>query len=223
MNKLKKIFNIIEPFLRKNFYALMSVGLIIVVFMETQDVRSVLIHFFPLPFIALLVCSIFFIRDKSPFKELISFFFFPLFFSVVMQSITYFFTNDSSTSYVLQMLFMIPISNIAYVAIYVKKRRMTFKAIGHLVTTVQSILFVSTIIGFLFKNPLLFDGFFVNTTMSMMGFAGIKSLANLSLSSVIDGFTQTISMPYLFSATAIKGWVEYHNFITDYTRKINSD
>lgn len=205
-------------YIQRYFYAIVITGLFIVFMLESQESFNVMIHFLLLPFIAAIVCTAFLAHQKKPAIELLSFFLFPLFFSVVLQPILYFFTTDSTTSFVLQALFLVPISNIVYVIILYRKEKMNLKTLGHLVTTVQAILFVTTIIGFLIKNPFLFNGFFMNTKGADV--SGVIQLtpevSKLSLSSIIEGVTQTLSVPYLFSATAIKGWVEYRNFTTNY-------
>ncbi|WP_270318304.1 hypothetical protein [Lactococcus petauri] len=83
-----------------------------------------------------------------------------------------------------------------------------------MVTTIQSLLFVSTIIGFIVKNPLLFDGILVKTKMESIGFDH-SSLPSLSISQMIEALTQTVFLPYLTSTSMIKGWVEYRNFVNE--------
>lgn len=208
----------IITYLQKYFYPIVVIGLIGIGVLESTDTVNLFIHFFISPTVALIVSIAFLVHRKKPAEELLSFFLFPLFFGVVLQPILYFFTTDSATSFVLQALFLTPLSNIVYVIILYKKEKMSLKSLGHLVTTVQAMLFATTIIGFLIKNPFLFDGFFVNTKMSDISniIAVSPGLAKLSLSSVVESATQTLSIPYLFSATAIKGWVEYRNFKTTY-------
>lgn len=207
-----------KTYAQKYFYVIVIIGLLSIAYFESQESVDFFIHFFLSPTTALIVCIAFLFHQKKPGEELLSFFLFPLFFSVVLQPILYFFTTDSTTSFVLQALFLTPISNIVYVVVLYKKEKMSLKTLGHLVTTVQAMLFVTTIIGFLIKNPFLFDGFFVNTKIAdISGLVSIApQLAKLSLSSVVEGATQTVSIPYLFSATAIKGWVEYRNFKMTY-------
>lgn len=202
----------VENFIHRYFYFIIAVGIVIATVLEFLEMNNVIMQIIISPLISCLICLSFFTREKKPLEELISFFLFPIFFSVVLQPLTYFFTSDSTTSFVLQALVFIPISNIVYAMILVKRDKMSLKGLGHLVTTVQAVLFVSTIIGFLIKNPLLFNGFFTQTTIQDLGIHDAGHLAKLSLANVIEGFTQTMFVPYLFSATAIKGWVEYRNF-----------
>lgn len=206
-------------YLQKHFYFILITGSLVLLFLEGQDSLHNAVPFILSPLVAAIVSVTFFVHRKKAAEELLSFFLFPLFFSVVLQPLLYFFTTDSATSFVLQTLILVPISNILYAVILYRKNRIGLKSLGHLVTTVQTILFVATIVGFLIKNPFLFDGFFVNTKVSdsrtLMAIA--PTLSKLSLSSVIEGATQTLSVPYLFSATAIKGWVEYRNFKSDYS------
>lgn len=206
----------VEAFIHRYFYFIIIAGVVVTALLEILEMNSVFIQFIVSPFIALFICLSFLTREKKPLEELLSFFLFPLFFSTVLQPLTYFFTSDSTTSFVLQALILIPISNIFYAIILVKRNKMSLKGLGHLVTTVQAILFVSTIIGFLIKNPLLFNGFFTQTTLQDFGFQDVGHLAKLSLANVIEGLTQTMFVPYLFSATAIKGWVEYRNFKSEF-------
>lgn len=211
-----RYFKKVEPLLHRYFYTMILLSFAIFVFLEFQDMSNAVTYFVISPIFALVVCSLFFTREKKPLEELLSFFLFPLFFSSFLQPLTYLITTDSTTSIVLQMLLMVPISNVVYAIVLVRRNQMSLKTLGHLVTTIQAVLFVSTIIGFLIKNPLLFDGFFINTKMADFGLVDVPSLKNLALANVIEGFTQTFSIPYLFSATAIKGWVEYQNFKENY-------
>lgn len=205
-------------YMQRYFYFVVIIGIVSMIVLESQDVIHPVIYFFISPLIAVLVCLAFLVHRKKPIEELVSFFLFPLFLSVVLQPILYFFTTDSTTSFILQSLFLVPISNIVYVILLYKKTKMNLKSLGHLVTTVQAILFVTTIIGFLIKNPFVFDGFFIQTKMADVShiIPVSQELAKLSLSTVIEGATQTLSIPYLFSATTIKGWVEYRNFKATY-------
>lgn len=206
----------IENFIHRYFYFIIVGGILVTTVLEFLEMNNAVMQFFISPLIAFFICLSFLTREKKPLEELLSFFLFPLFFSTVLQPLTYFFTADSTTSFVLQALILIPISNIIYAIILVKRNKMSLKGLGHLVTTVQAVLFVSTIIGFLIKNPLLFNGFFTQTTLQDFGFQDVGHLAKLSLANVIEGLTQTMFVPYLFSATAIKGWVEYRNFKSEF-------
>ena len=216
INKIKKISY-------KYFYLIVFISvtlsfLIEFEFVEFNFLSNIFSEIILFPLLSLLICMLFILKKKKALEEVFAFFLFPLFFSVVLQPLLYLFTTDSRTSQILQMLFLIPISNVVYTVISIKKNKIDRKSLGHLITSIQAILFVSTLIGFIIKNPFLFEGFFTKTKITEFELIGIHFGTKIPLSNAIEGITQTIFIPYLFSATIIKGWIEYMNFKDSFER-----
>ena len=206
MKKLKK-------FSKNSLLILFVITLIIgELFIDSSTIWSLCI----VPILSLGAIILILKSKNKPLEKIVSFFIFPIFTSQIFQALLIFIIKDSNTKSIFFSLLFIPLSNFFYVIFLIKTRKVSFKEIGHMVTTIQSILFVSTLIGFIVKNPLLFDGILVKTKMSYFGLAcPYPYLSSLSISQVIETLTQTIFIPYLTSASMIKGWVEYNNFLNE--------
>ncbi len=204
MKKLKK-------FSKNSLLILFVITLIIgELFIDSSTIWSLCI----VPILSLGAIILILKSKNKPLEKIVSFFIFPIFTSQIFQALLIFIIKDSNTKSIFFSLLFIPLSNFFYVIFLIKTRKVSFKEIGHMVTTIQSILFVSTLIGFIVKNPLLFDGILVKTKMSYFGLA-YPYLSSLSISQVIETLTQTIFIPYLTSESMIKGWVEYNNFLNE--------
>lgn len=193
---------------------LLFIFVLLIIISEIEGDNSAIWYLCILPLICLGAIYLILKNKNNPLEKIISFFIFPIFVSMLLQSLFYFIIEDSNTTYILLALLFIPLSNFGYVIFLIKKRRVSYKELGHMVTAIQSLLFVSTIIGFIAKNPLLFEGILVKTKMGSIGFR-YTSIASLSISQTIETLTQTIFLPYLTSTSMIKGWVEYNNFINE--------
>lgn len=203
--------HILKQFLKKNLLTLSIVAIIIgEFFIGTISIWQIGL----LPLLSLGVIYIILKNKNKPLEKIVSFFILPIFINILLQIVFYFIVRESDTSSILLSLIFIPLSNFFYVGFLVKKHEASLKEIGHMVTTIQSLLFVSTIIGFIVKNPLLFDGILVKTKMESIGFDH-SSLSSLSISQMIEALTQTVFLPYLTSTSMIKGWVEYRNFVNE--------
>ncbi|WP_285140622.1 hypothetical protein [Lactococcus petauri] len=203
--------HILKQFLKKNLLTLSIVAIIIgELFIGTISIWQIGL----LPLLSLGVIYIILKNKNKPLEKIVSFFILPIFINILLQIVFYFIVRESDTSSILLSLIFIPLSNFFYVGFLVKKHEASLKEIGHMVTTIQSLLFVSTIIGFIVKNPLLFDGILVKTKMESIGFDH-SSLSSLSISQMIEALTQTVFLPYLTSTSMIKGWVEYRNFVNE--------
>lgn len=150
-----------------------------------------------------------FYLKKSSMEELIIFFLFPFLIVWLTKSILELNSGGeiSNTILVIVSVIVMPLSNWIYFIVMLKKKKLSLKSVGHLVTTIQSVLFSATVVGFFIKNPLLFDGYFINTKLSWF-----SQTKDTTLSAIIDGQIQIIIIPYLISATSLKGYVEYWNF-----------
>lgn len=174
-------------------------------------------HGIATPLLSSLAAFLIISHRKNPRQEIVTFFIFPIFTNLMLQGIFYYALRDQQTTSILSSIIFIPLSNIAYTIYILQKKHLNHKQFSHMVTSIQAMLFISTIIGFLVKNPLLFEGYFLNTSIESLGVVGTK-FSKLSLSNLIEAVVQTTFLPYLFSATIVKGWIEYKNFIETYSK-----
>lgn len=199
----------------KTFNSFIVVIILITLFIQSTIEDSFFWYGIVLPLISSVAVYLIISQRKTPKQEIATFFIFPIFMSIILQGILYYVLSDGQTTTILSSIVFIPLSNIAYTAYILRKNELTHKQFSHMVTSIQAMLFISTIISFLVKNPLLFEGYFLKTPVETLGIIGTR-FSKLSLSSIIEAVVQTTFLPYLFSATIVKGWIEYKNFIETY-------
>lgn len=179
-------------------------------------------HTFVAPLIAAINVLLILRRKKTAQEEIGTFFIFPIFMSTLLQTLISFFISGGQTTSIILSLLFIPISNLGYAYFIVKRKELSREQFGHMVTAIQSILFFSTIFGFFVQNPLLFDGFLVATKVGeLVTFLDIplnSKIASISIASFLGGLNQTLFIPYLFSASLIKGYVEYYKFVQTFDK-----
>lgn len=153
-------------------------------------------------------------KRKIYLEEVIIFFLFPIIFSQIFYNIISIFYDASNTWNLILDLVTIPVSNFIYSYISVKRNELTILELSHLVTFIRCILFVSTIIGFILKNPLFLDG-----VLNGIDVEFIDINLKIKLTDYINIIIQSIFIPYLISATFIKGFIEFKNFKNKYNNR----
>lgn len=162
-------------------------------------------------FLSIIISFYCIIKTKKYFEEIIIFFMFPIIFSEIIYNIIIIFYNISNTISVLLYIIMIPLANFLYSYISVKRKELSIIELSQLVTFVRCILFISTIIGFVLKNPLFLDGFLRDIDVEF-----IELNLKLNLTDYINIIVQSMCIPYLISATFIKGFIELKNLKATY-------
>ncbi|HGD0581778.1 TPA: hypothetical protein ACH354_003478 [Clostridium perfringens] len=162
-----------------------------------------------------LFVGVYWIRKKKIYsEEILIFFLFPIIFSEIFYNIILIFHDISNTESLILDLLIIPLSNFIYTYISVKRKELTIEELSHLVTFIRCILFVSTILGFILKNPLFLDGALGKIEVE---FTDIS--LKVKLTDYITTVIQSTFIPYLISATFIKGFIEFKNFKSKYSNK----
>lgn len=156
-------------------------------------------------------------KRKQYLEEVIMFFIFPIILSQICYNITSMFCEISNTWELILDLVTIPISNFVYSYIAIKRNELTLIELSHLVTFIRCALFVSTIIGFILKNPFFLDGFLNEINVEF-----IDVNLKIKLSDYINIMMQSVFIPYLISATFIKGYIEFTNFKSKYVNRKNN-
>ncbi|WP_283698515.1 hypothetical protein [Clostridium perfringens] len=162
-----------------------------------------------------LFVGVYWIRKKKIYsEEILIFFLFPIIFSEIFYNIILIFHDISNTESLILDLLIIPLSNFIYTYISVKRKELTIEELSHLVTFIRCILFVSTILGFILKNPLFLDG-----ALGKIEVEFIDISLKVKLTDYINTVIQSTFIPYLISATFIKGFIEFKNFKSKYSNK----
>ncbi|WP_415346789.1 hypothetical protein [Clostridium perfringens] len=162
-----------------------------------------------------LFVGVYWIRKKKIYsEEILIFFLFPIIFSEIFYNIILIFHDISNTESLILDLLIIPLSNFIYTYISVKRKELTIEELSHLVTFIRCILFVSTILGFILKNPLFLDG-----ALGKIEVEFIDISLKVKLTDYITTVIQSTFIPYLISATFIKGFIEFKNFKSKYSNK----
>ncbi|WP_279177081.1 hypothetical protein [Campylobacter insulaenigrae] len=162
-----------------------------------------------------LFIGVYWIKKRKIYsEEIIIFFFFPIIFSEIFYNIIFIFYDISNTESLILDLLIIPLSNFIYAYISVKRKELTIDELSHLVTFIRCILFISTILGFILKNPLFLDG-----VLSKIEVEFIDISLKVKLTDYIITVIQSTFVPYLISATFIKGFIELKKFKNKYNNK----
>lgn len=162
-----------------------------------------------------LFIGVYWIKKRKIYsEEIIIFFFFPIIFSEIFYNIIFIFYDISNTESLILDLLIIPLSNFIYAYISVKRKELTIDELSNLVTFIRCILFISTILGFILKNPLFLDG-----VLSKIEVEFIDISLKVKLTDYIITVIQSTFIPYLISATFIKGFIELKKFKNKYNNK----